>query len=221
MVCEACGNFKRSPTSHRALKAQRFVAFEVRIESPACFGFVYLWQILAITFRSGRYDSSEMKLAAVFALIVLGVRAQTIEARLDALVAPYRESDAPGMVAMLIHVGRIVWQTAFGLADVETHRAITPDTQFELASVTKQFTAMAIVILSEQGKIKFGDTLDKYCPEFPAYARSIRIRDLLHHISGLPDYEKLMVGTIGDNFFLSSKGPPAQHEFTSAEVLKT
>jgi CubicO group peptidase (beta-lactamase class C family) len=80
---------------------------------------------------------------------------------------------------------------------------------------------MAIMILYEHGKIKFDDTLDKYCPEFPAYARSIRIRDLLHHVSGLPDYEKLTVGTIGDNFFRSSKGPPAEHEFTSAEVLRT
>ena len=193
----------------------------MRIEAPACSGFVYLCQILAIIVRSGRYDSSQMKLAAVFALIVLGVRAQTVDARLDALVAPYRENDAPGMVAILIHDGRIVWQTAFGLADVETHRAITPDTQFELASVTKQFTAVAIMILFEQGKIKFDDTLDKYCPEFPPYARSIRIRDLLHYVSGLPDYEKLMVGTIADNFFSSSKGPRAEHEFTSAEVLKT
>jgi CubicO group peptidase (beta-lactamase class C family) len=162
-----------------------------------------------------------VKFVAVFALVVCGVKAQTIDARLDALVAPYRENDAPGMVAILIHHGRIVWHTAFGLADVETHRAITPVTQFELGSVTKQFTAMAIMILYEHGKIKFDDTLDKYCPEFPAYARSIRIRDLLHHVSGLPDYEKLTVGTIGDNFFRSSKGPPAEHEFTSAEVLRT
>jgi CubicO group peptidase (beta-lactamase class C family) len=172
------------------------------------------------------------KLAPAFALVVLGVQAQTIEARLDALVAPYRENDAPGMVAILIRDGRVAWQTAFGLADLDTHRAflgahnafavrITPDTQFELGSVTKQFTAMAIMILSEQGKLKFDDTLAKFCPEFPAYARTIRIRDLLHHVSGLPDYEELMVGKIGDNFFRSSKGPPAAHEFTSAEVLKT
>ena len=168
-----------------------------------------------------RYDNSEMKLAVSFALVVLGVQAQTIDARLDALVAPYRENDAPGMVAVLIREGQVAWQTAFGLANLETHRAITPDTQFELASMTKQFTAMAIMILSEQGKLKFDDTLEKYCPEFPAYARTIRIRDLLHHVSGLPDYEELMVGKISDNFFRSSKGPPAAHEFTSAEVLKT
>jgi CubicO group peptidase (beta-lactamase class C family) len=125
------------------------------------------------------------------------------------------------MAAILIRDGRVTWQTAFGLADLNTHGSITPDTQFELASVTKQFTAMAIMILSDQGKIGFDDTLDKYCPEFPPYARMIHIRDLLHHVSGLPDYEELMVGTIGDNFFRSSKGPPAGHEFTSAEVLKT
>ena len=162
-----------------------------------------------------------MKLAAVFALIVFGIQAQTINMRLDSLIAPYRKANAPGGVAILIGEGRVKWQTAFGLADLETHRPITLDTQFELASMTKQFTAMAIMILSEQGKLKFDDTLDKYCPEFPAYARTIHIRDLLHHVSGLPDYEELMVGKIGDNFFRSSKGPPAAHEFTSAEALKT
>ena len=162
-----------------------------------------------------------MKLAAVFALGLLGVQAQTIDARLDSLVAPYRDTHGPGMVAILIREGRVIWQTAFGLADLETHRAITFDTQFELASMTKQFTAMAIMILSDEGKLQLDDTLDKYCPEFPAYARTIRVRDLLHHVSGLPDYEMLMVGKIGDNFFRSSKGPPAAHEFTSSEVLKT
>ncbi len=111
-----------------------------------------------------------MKLAAVFALGLLGVQAQTIDARLGSLVAPYRDNDGPGMVAILIREGRVAWQTAFGLADLETHRPITLDTQFELASVTKQFTAMAILILSDQGKLRLDDTLDKYCPEFPAYA---------------------------------------------------
>jgi hypothetical protein len=53
------------------------------------------------------------------------------------------------MVEILIREGRVNWQTAFGLADLETHRAITPDTQFELASMTKQFTAMAIMILHQ------------------------------------------------------------------------
>lgn len=177
--------------------------------------------LLFILTEDCRYDGSQMNLAPVFALLVFSIQAQTLGPRLDALVAPYREKDAPGMVAVLIRDGRVAWQTAFGLADLETHRAITPDTQFELGSVTKQFTAMAIMILSERGQLRLDDTLDKYCPEFPAYARTIRIRDLLHHLAGLPDHEKLLVGTIGDNFFRSSKSPPAPHEFTSAEVLKT
>lgn len=162
-----------------------------------------------------------MKLAALFALVAVGLQARTIDARLEDLVAPYHEANAPGMAAMLIRDGRVQWQTAFGLADIETRRPITPDTQFELGSVGKQFTAMAIMILYERGKLKFDDTLARYCPEFPPYARTIHIRDLLHHVSGLPDYEELMVGKIGDNFYRSSKSPPAAHEFTSAEVLQT
>ena len=166
-----------------------------------------------------------MKIAAfvldIFALGVLAAPAQTVNARLDALVAPYREKDGPGMAAILIRDGRIAWQTAFGLADLGSRRAITPDTQFELASMTKPFTAMAVMILAEQGRLRFDDTLARFCPEFPPYARTIRIRDLLHHVSGLPDYEMLMVGKIGEGFFRSSQGPPAAHEFTSAEVLRT
>jgi CubicO group peptidase (beta-lactamase class C family) len=100
--------------------------------------------------RGWRYHGWEMKLAVVFVLVVLGIQAQAISTQLEALVAPYREINGPGMVAILIRDGRVTWQTAFGLADLETHRAITLDTQLELASMTKQFTAMAIMILSEQ-----------------------------------------------------------------------
>ena len=112
--------------------------------------------------------AAKMKLAALFALAAAGLQAQTANARLEALVAPYREANAPGMVAMLIREGRVAWQTAFGLADLDTHRPITPDTQFELASMTKQFTAMAIMILSDQGRLKFDDTLDPVLPGVPA-----------------------------------------------------
>ena len=125
---------------------------------------------------SGRYDSWEMKLAAVFALVVLGIQAQTVNARLEALVAPYREADAPGMVAVLIREGQVNWQTAFGLADLETHRPITPDTQFELASMTKQFTAMAIMLLVHDGKLRYDDKLTDVFPDFPAYGKTITDR---------------------------------------------
>jgi D-alanyl-D-alanine carboxypeptidase len=169
---------------------------------------------------SGSYEKCVMKVPALLLLAALSVHAAT-DARLTAIVSPYKESGAPGMMAMLIRDGRIAWNSAFGLADLDTRRRISLDTQFELASMTKQFTAMAIMILADEGRLRFDDTLDRYCPEFPPYANTIHLSDLLHHTSGLPDYEELMVGKIGEDFFRSSKGPRAPHEFTSSEVLQT
>jgi CubicO group peptidase (beta-lactamase class C family) len=160
-----------------------------------------------------------LKSLAIFVLICVGVRAQTITDRIDSLLARRNQNDRPGMAALLVRNGRVEYQKGFGLADIDTHTPITPSTQFLLASVTKQFTAMAIMLLAEQRKLKFDDTLAKFCPEFPDYAKTITIRELLHHTSGLPDYEQLLVGKVDKNYFRSSKSPPAAHEFTAAEAL--
>jgi len=68
------------------------------------------------------------------------------------------------MAVLLIRDERIEYRKGFGLADLDAHTPITPDTQFHLESVTKQFTAMAILILADQGKLKLDDTLAKFCP---------------------------------------------------------
>ncbi len=106
------------------------------------------------------------------------------------------------------------WQT------LDARTPITPETQFLLASVTKQFTATAIMILAERGKLQFDDPLAKFCPEFPAYAKTITIRHLLNHTAGLTQYQELLVGKVGADYFRSSKGPRAAHEFTAAEALQ-
>jgi CubicO group peptidase (beta-lactamase class C family) len=149
-----------------------------------------------------------------------GVQAQTLNARLDALLHDWKLKNAPGMAAALVRDGRIEYRKVFGFADLEARRPITPDTQFLLASLTKQFTAMAIMILAERHKLQFDDSLAKFCPEFPGYARSITIRNLLNHTAGLTQYQELLVGKIDENYFRSSKSPPAAHEFTAAEALQ-
>lgn len=121
---------------------------------------------------------------------------------------------------MIIRDGRVEYRRSFGFADLAARTSITPDTQFLLASVTKQFTAMAIMILAERHKLQYDDTLAKFCPEFPAYARAITIRNLLNHTSGLPEYDDLLGVTNYETYFRSSKSPPAEHEFTSAEILR-
>jgi CubicO group peptidase (beta-lactamase class C family) len=172
-----------------------------------------------------RFDSGRAILrltAACLALVILcvSVQAQTLTGRLKALLNDFKEKNAPGLAAMLIRNGRIEYRRTFGFADLAARAPITPDTQFLLASITKQFTAMAIMILAERHKLQFDDTLAKFCPEFPAYAHAITLRNLLNHTSGLPEYDDLLGVTSYDSYFRSSKSPPAAHEFTSAEILR-
>jgi CubicO group peptidase (beta-lactamase class C family) len=121
---------------------------------------------------------------------------------------------------MLVRNGRIDYRRAFGFADLNARTPIMPDTQFLLASLTKQFTAMAIMILAERHKLQFDDTLAKFCPEFPAYAHTITIRHLLNHTAGLTQYDDILGVKLDENYFRSSKSPPAAHELTAAEVLQ-
>src|SRR4029077_17396090 len=85
-----------------------------------------------------------MACLVVFAFVCGSVQAQTLTARLNKLLDDWKEKNAPGMAAMLVRNGRIEYRKVFGLAALEARAPITPDTQFLLASLTKQFTAMAI-----------------------------------------------------------------------------
>ena len=167
-----------------------------------------------------RWTVASIALVAVVVLLGGRVHAQTLNARLDALLNDWKQKNAPGMAAALIRDRRIEYRKVFGFADLEARRPITPDTQFLLASLTKQFTAMAIMILAERHKLQFDDSLAKFCPEFPGYARSITIRHLLNHTAGLTQYQELLVGKPDANYFRSSKSLPAAHEFTAAEALQ-
>lgn len=79
-----------------------------------------------------------------------------------------------------------VFQGAFGYADLDKKIPLDMDTRFEMASVTKQFTAMAVMQLQEQGKLKYSDSIRKYFPALPY--QGVTIMDLLHHTSGIPDF---------------------------------
>jgi len=88
--------------------------------------------------------------------------------------------------------GRVLFEKAYGVRELRTRTKNTPDTNFRLASFTKQFTAMATMLLVHDGKLRYDDHLTDVFPEFPAYGKAITVRHLLTHTSGLPDYEALM-----------------------------
>ncbi len=103
--------------------------------------------------------------------------------------ADFDRPDSPGAAVIVIKDGKALFAKGYGLADLEKKIPCTTNTNFRLASVTKQFTAMAVLILAEQGKLSLEDRLPKFFPEFPAYGEAISLHHLLTHASGLPDYE--------------------------------
>src|SRR5204862_2169479 len=85
-----------------------------------------------------------------------------------------------------------IFERGYGISDLHSLRKIDAHTNFRLASCTKQFTAMAIMLLVHDGKLRYEDRLTDVFPDFPEYGKSITIRNLLNHTSGLLDYEDLM-----------------------------
>ncbi|MGB7497091.1 MAG: serine hydrolase domain-containing protein [Candidatus Acidiferrum sp.] len=119
--------------------------------------------------------------------------AQTaLPARIDAIFATAVKSDEPGIAVLVKKDGNILFEKAYGVRNLRTQAKIDAQTNFRLASVTKQFTAMAIMLLVQDGKLHYDDRLTDVFPDFPAYGKAITVRNLLNHTSGLPDYEERM-----------------------------
>lgn len=113
----------------------------------------------------------------------------------DSLMAKYDRPDGPGASVVVIHDGKVAYIRSYGLANVEEHVPATPETDYRLASLTKQFTATAIMLLVQDGKLKYDDRVIDLLPGFPAYGRDITVRHLLTHTSGLWAYEDFVPDT--------------------------
>jgi len=111
---------------------------------------------------------------------------------MDALFSSYSAPGAPGASVIVIKDGKVLFKKAYGLANLEKKVAATTSTNYRLASVTKQFTAMAIMILAERQKLSYEDRLSDFFPGFPEYGKQITVRHLLNHTSGLIAYEDVM-----------------------------
>ena len=118
--------------------------------------------------------------------------ADSRSARVDAVFAKYDKPDSPGCALGVIRDGKLIYKRGYGMASLEHGAPISPDTVFRMGSVSKQFTAAAVALLAEDGKISLGDDVRKYLPELPAYEHPITIRHLIHHTSGLRDYTNLV-----------------------------
>ena len=113
-------------------------------------------------------------------------------ARVDALFQEYDGANVPGASVLVVKEGRVIFKKAYGMANLEERIPSTTKTNYRLASVTKQFTAMSIMILAERKKLSYDSTLRDFFPGFPEYGKRITVRHLLNHTSGLIDYEEVI-----------------------------
>ena len=111
---------------------------------------------------------------------------------LERILKGLSNGESPGAAILVRENGQTSFQRGYGVRDLRTRRAIDSRTNFRLASCTKQFTALAIMLLVHDGKLRYDAHLTDVFPEFPNYGKAITLRNLLNHTSGLPDYESLM-----------------------------
>ncbi len=117
---------------------------------------------------------------------------ESMASKIAAIFSHITDKKSPGVAVLVRANDRTVFARGYGMRDLRTRAAINAETNFRLASCTKQFTAMAIMLLVHDGTLRYEDTLTGVFPDFPAYGKAITIRNLLNHTSGLQDYETLM-----------------------------
>ena len=110
----------------------------------------------------------------------------------DSILAPLASRQSPGCAVGVRENGGLVLAKGFGMADLEHDTQITPETPFYIASLSKQFTAMAVVLLARDHRLSLDDSIRKWVPEVPSFGAPITLRELLHHTSGLRDYFTLL-----------------------------
>ena len=106
----------------------------------------------------------------------------------DALIAAKLKPHSPGLALAIFKDGEVIHRKGYGLANLEWDIPIAPDTVFRLASITKQFTAVAIMMLQAQGKLTLDDALTRFLPDYPTSGHQVTIRHLLNHTSGIKSY---------------------------------
>jgi CubicO group peptidase (beta-lactamase class C family) len=129
-------------------------------------------------------------------------------AKIDSLLNFYHEQGILNGTVLVAEAGKVIYQKGFGYANMDTKETLEPKSVFRLASVSKQFTAMCIMMLEEQNKLNYDDDFQKYLPELKY--EGVTIRHLLWNTSGMPDYIDFMSEHYSDD-----------EEYVNDDVIKT
>lgn len=129
-------------------------------------------------------------------ITVLSINFQSISysqdlIKIDSLLQAKYPDNGPGAAYLISKNGNVIYKKAFGLANLELNVQMKTDNVFKIGSITKQFTAISILILEEKGKLNLNDEITKYIPNYPTNGNKITIHHLLNHTSGIKDYTKV------------------------------
>ncbi|KIC01824.1 beta-lactamase [Flavobacterium sp. JRM] len=117
--------------------------------------------------------------------------AQNLDRKIDSLITSKFKPENPGAVFMAVKNGKMIYRKAFGKANLEFDINMKPEFVFEIGSMTKQFTAVSILMLAEQGKLRLNDEITKFIPDYPTNGNRITIHHLLTHTSGIKDFTSM------------------------------
>lgn len=121
-----------------------------------------------------------------------GAEGRTPAERVDRIFARYERGEQPGCAVGIGERARPVFSRGYGVADLDDGAPITRDSVFDIASASKQFTAAIVYLLATDGVLSLTDDVRAWVPELPEYPASPTLDDLIHHVSGLPDYTELL-----------------------------
>jgi CubicO group peptidase (beta-lactamase class C family) len=141
---------------------------------------------------------------------------ENLTTQINEIFSAVANDKSPGVAVLVREGGRTVFERGYGVRDLRSFAKIDAQTNFRLASCSKQFTAMSVMLIVHDGKLRYDNKLTDIFPDFPAYGQAITIRHILNHTSGLPDYEDLMAAAE------KRKGAPiwtSTHQAQDAAVL--
>lgn len=149
--------------------------------------------------QSGRVSAVAARMATVAVLLAATAflgntrgAGDSMQKQLDALFSGVTKPGDPGLAVIVRSHGKTVFAQGYGVRDLKSGTKIGGVTNFRLASVTKEFTAMCVMMLVREKKLRYDETLSEVFPDFPAYGKTITIRNVLNHTSGLMPYEEIL-----------------------------
>ena len=134
---------------------------------------------------------SKVMTLCICLLVSVSSFAQSLEHQIDTYISEQYTSDVPGVSVLVAKNGKAIYSKGFGVANLESGIKAAPKNVFEIGSITKQFTAVGILMLEEQGKLSVNDDITKFIPDYPTQDKTITVHHLLNHTSGIKSYTNM------------------------------